>query len=64
MKKITVAILIFLFGLFLFVDKKNHHDKNNFIETEATEFDGYEKLITKLLARRIKKMAIKKLKFL
>ena len=44
MKKITVAILIFLFGLFLFVDKKNHHDKNNFIETEATEFDGYEKI--------------------
>ena len=44
MKKITVAILIFLFGLFLFVDKKNHREKNNFIETEATEFDGYEKI--------------------
>ena len=37
MKKITVTILIFLFGLFLFVNKKNNHDKNNFIETKAAE---------------------------
>lgn len=47
-KKITIAILIFLFGLFLFSSKKITHNTNdNFIQTIAdTEIntDGLEKI--------------------
>lgn len=48
MKKITIAVIIFLFGLFLFSNKRiTRKTKNNFIQTIAdTEIDpqGLEKI--------------------